>query len=369
MNVSLSQYTNVGTVKGPAAQANTLIGTNAAMSWAITGHDSGTVNGEVSFVAFGNLIGGTGGDKFTFGTGGSLSGTLDSGAGSDTLVAAIGGDTFAITGADTGAVVGRLGIYLNVENLMGAAGSDTFAFQGGSVSGSIDGALGTDTLDYSAAAGPVSVSLQTTKATSVTGTFSNVESFVGSSGSDTLTGANTANLWVVNATNQGTVSNIAFRSFENLAGGSGVDNFALDSNVAGSVSGNGGNDTFSATAPAISGTLDGGAGTDTLLGPNAVSNWRITGTAATGTGLLNSTAFSAIENLTGGNLHDDFNFVNDAAALGGRIDGGGGVNDVGYSGYSTPVAVNLGKAQLQQPARLASSTLQSRLAGGVRATR
>jgi Ca2+-binding RTX toxin-like protein len=114
------------------------------------------------------------------------------------------------------------------------------------VSGSIDGKGGSNTLDLSAAAGPVTDNLQTHKASPVGGTWANVGNFVGDNATSTLVGANVTNTWTIAATNAGKVGSVAFTGFANLTGGSGNDVFTLANGVG------------------VSGTIDGGGGTNTL---------------------------------------------------------------------------------------------------------
>ncbi|HVA47067.1 MAG TPA: choice-of-anchor tandem repeat GloVer-containing protein [Pirellulales bacterium] len=64
---------------------NLLVGPDIADSWQITGADSGTVDGNVSFAGVGSLQGGMAADTFAFQRSGSLSGHLDGGPGFDTL--------------------------------------------------------------------------------------------------------------------------------------------------------------------------------------------------------------------------------------------------------------------------------------------
>src|SRR5262249_19137569 len=149
----------------------------------------------------------------------------------------------------------------------------------------------------SALAGPVSVNLASGTATGIGGTFSNITNFVGGAGSDTLTGANTANTWNVTAGNAGNVNGtVTFSSFQNLSGGTAADTFKFADNVgvSGTVNG-GGSGTLdysaytsahpvtvnlqSSTATNVGGFSNitnfvGGAGTeawtsDTLIGANA----------------------------------------------------------------------------------------------------
>src|SRR5262249_41621400 len=136
--------------------------------------------------------------------------------------------------------------FSSFENLTGGSGLDAFAFQpGGGVSGNIDGGGGTDSLDYSLLAGPVTVNLQTGAASNIGGTFSNIENFIGSTSTDdTLIGPDAT--WTITGPNSGNVNAFSFSSFENLTGGAGPDQF---------ISANGGS---------VSGNIDGGGGDNTL---------------------------------------------------------------------------------------------------------
>lgn len=114
-------------VASTAASANQLIGSNAGATWVLSTDTDGTFGGN-TFSNFQNVQGGTGADTFTLpdGFGGSIS---DSG----------GANAFIFTGA------------LNsVANVAGAAGNDTFSFlgAGGAIDGTINGAGGTDVLQF-----------------------------------------------------------------------------------------------------------------------------------------------------------------------------------------------------------------------------
>jgi hypothetical protein len=296
----------------------TVIAPNGPNTWQITGPGSGTLDGVVSFSSIQNLKGGTGSDMFQFHAGGSIPGTVDGGGGKDTLdysslagpvtvdigagtAPDIGGlfsninnfvgsgstaDTltgpdanWTISGANAGSVNGLT--FSSFENLTGAAGNDTFAFQpGGSVSGNIDGGGGTNTLDYSALTGPVSVNLQTGTASDIGGTFANISNFIGSAGSDTLTGPNVTTQWNITLPNGGTVNGSTFSSFENLIGGTGNDTFALY------------------TGGSLSGKIDGGGGSNTLdysnYSGNIIINLALNTAAGVAGGVFN------ISNIVGG---------------------------------------------------------------------
>jgi filamentous hemagglutinin family protein len=120
-------------------------------------------------------------------------------AGGSTLVGSNVNTTFTITGTDAGSVSGFPNglTFSSIENLTGGTANDTFQFSNGaSISGTINGSSGFDTLNYSATATPVTVNLGT-------GILS-IESLIGgSSGNNTLVGSNTANTWNLTAATLG----------------------------------------------------------------------------------------------------------------------------------------------------------------------
>ena len=72
------------------------------------------------------------------------------------------GNTFVVTGADAGTLAAKItGGWSQVENLIGAAGVDTFVFNTAAttITGNVDGQAGSDTLDYSSLAGPITITL------------------------------------------------------------------------------------------------------------------------------------------------------------------------------------------------------------------
>ena len=79
------------------------------------------------------------------------------------------------------------------------------------------------------------------------------------------------------------------------------------------------------------GRVIGGSGADTLLGTDDDNTWTLTGIDA---GIVAGVDFPSIENLTGGAGADTF-VVTEGAGLTGLLDGGGGVNSLDYSGFST----------------------------------
>lgn len=273
---------------------NSLIGANLNNSWGITAANTGTVQaaGEPadSFSNIENLTGGAAADTFAFANNtASMSGSLNGGPGRNTLdlsarttavtvalqstglnnSTAIGGTfsnitsllgssatndmligpnaatTWTISSANAGIVNGLT--FSGFENLTGGSATDTFAFTGaGSISGSVNGGGGINILNLSRYSSPATINLQTSKATPIADTFSNVTSFVGDNATSTLVGDNYSHTWNITATNKGTVGAAFFSGFANLTGGAGTDIFRLANGVS------------------VTGTIDGGAGVNTL---------------------------------------------------------------------------------------------------------
>jgi uncharacterized repeat protein (TIGR01451 family) len=92
-------------------------------------------------------------DVFTLGALGVPT-TFDGGAGNDTLIGTNIAQTWNITGANSGNIPGVATSFSNTESLRGGTAADSFVFgAAGSVALTIDGNLGVDTLDNSAIPG------------------------------------------------------------------------------------------------------------------------------------------------------------------------------------------------------------------------
>src|SRR5262249_17851272 len=105
------------------------VGANVTATWLLTANNAGSVNG-FAFSSVENLTGGSAGDTFLLSPGGGLAGTLNGGADTDTLVGTDTANTWTISGASAGNLNGSLN-FTAVENLTGGASSDAFAFQAG----------------------------------------------------------------------------------------------------------------------------------------------------------------------------------------------------------------------------------------------
>src|SRR5262249_6542981 len=84
-------------------------------------------------------------------------------------------------------------------------------------------------------------------------------------------------------------------------------------------------------------SIIGTTGSDTLVGSDQSNTWALTGTNS---GQVAGITFSSFENLTGGRSDDTFQLAA-GGSVGGKIDGGGGVNALDYSAWTTRVSVNL----------------------------
>ena len=299
-----------GSIDGNAG-TDTVTGDNTGNTFAVTGPDAGTVDDVANgWREVENLAGGSGNDNFAL-AGGTLTGAVDGGAGTDTLTGDNTANTFNITGANVGTATGVGNGWNNVENLTGGDQVDVFVFDdGASVSGTIDGGNPTtfpgDSLDYSAYTTDVDVNLANGTATG-TGGITNIEAATGGSGTNSLTGPNTDNTWMVTAPDSGDINgNFGFTNFQNLTGGSAADTVVL----------NGGT---------VSGAVDGAAGNNTLVGDNVANTFNVTGpNSGTATGV--GAGFSNVQNLTGNDQADVFNLS--GGSLSGTIDGVGGPDTI-----------------------------------------
>jgi Ca2+-binding RTX toxin-like protein len=118
--------------------------------------------------------------------------TLDGGSGSNTVQGPDQTNVWQINGTNAGSLDTNIH-FANVQNLIGGSGNDTFAFKtGGSIAGTIDGGAGTNTLDYSQYIGNVLVDLPLHLASLVNqqaaNSLFNIRNVTGSQGNDLLVG-------------------------------------------------------------------------------------------------------------------------------------------------------------------------------------
>ena len=293
--------------------------------------------------------------------------TLAGSAFADTLTGLAAASSWNLTGAKSGAYTSSAIslAFSAIESLLGGSGADSFIVADGiAFGGTINGGLGSNTLSYVGSASVHSVSLSGASsnggfngsATGIDG-FSNINSLLAGSGSDTLTGLNAIANWIVTAANVLTYSSgsqsLFVSGFKSLIGGSGLDTLSfasLSAVQAMTVLALGSVDGFKLASAYFTGasfdninTLTGGSGADSLAGLDATSSWNLTG-AKTGTYTSSaiSLAFSAIESLLGGTAADSF--LVSAAAFGGTLDGGLGSDTLSYLGSASAHLVTLSGA-------------------------
>lgn len=294
---------------------------------------------------------------------------VGSGSGHDRVRGPAAASTFQMTGANAFQVGGVS--FTAFENILGGAADDTFAFSGNAtLSGTLDGGGGSNTLDYTTYGTSVIIDLENGAATGIIGGFENIATFTGSGNIDTITGPGSASTYTFTGPDAMQVGSVAVSGFENVIAGPLEDEFIFlpGSGIRGSLDGGsspnpvvnrlnyagyGAPVTVNlGAAPLASGTgIAGGfsnvnqftgsaLATDQFFGPAAGTLFQLTAPNT-----FSSPTFSAsgFENLTGGIGSDTFAF-SPGAALGGRLSGGAspGTDTLDYSAFGRAVTINVG---------------------------
>ena len=334
-----SGFSRISDVYGSSDTTDTLVGDNNTLNtWYITSGNAGNINGQFYFSGIKNLTGGSKSNSFLFGASGFVSGNIIGGstpgpnnvntlvysqrtvgvitnlqagtstaiggtfsqisavvgssAPDDTLIGSNGNNIWNINATNEGSVGivnGNSSLsFVGYKNLVGGTASDAFKFGTtttssgvliGLITGSVNGGLGFNTLDYSQFPGPITLNLITNSATSISHGFSNIQNLVGS--------------------------------------------------------------PLPPPPPPMPGTPPvppNPATFNTLFGANANTDWNLTGVDS---GNLNgSFYFSSIQNLNAGKLNDTFHFLPNGSVAG-VVNGGLGVNTLDYSNYNRNITVGL----------------------------
>jgi len=319
---------------GCPATDNTIIGRDVGSTFTVGGGNSGTVD-SYSFSDFNYLNGGAGNDNFAFTGTGILGGDITGGGGLNTLDFTSYMDPFEVHLQDNTIPSVLGGIFNDITNLLGNGmlaglvgtdGDDVFNITGpdtGSVNGTetfsgygnLDGAGGTDRLDFSTYASGIEANLLVSTASVLSGTLSNFENLTGSNFDDNLTGDDAANVIT------------GLGGTDQLVGNGGSDTYVFTANwgVNDEVFDNGGDDdtmTFDGLDVPLTFILD-------------------TGVFSVGYGTCSvSHSGYTIEKLVGGTVNDTFKINNNAIA---NLFGGLGTNELDYSGYTVSgVTIDLG---------------------------
>ncbi len=304
------RVSGVGALVGNGDIDHRLQGANRSNTWVIDGQNSGTLNSDIGFTGFVELLGNADADRFELHGSGAVRGALDGAGGENTLdlfeladdreltlamepqsseeepaadLVMLNIDTLAaptdaghtlIGRADenlwqlNGENQGTLGDldFTGVANLIGGNGKDVVEFlSGGSLRGYIDGRGGDNTVDMSEVNRFVDVTVGENQ-----GDLRNITRFIGNNTETTLTSLRADNNWRLDqGENAGTLNTrLNFEGVTDLVGGEGVDTFRLDGGgVTGLIHGGAGDDQFLLTlAPGVEGEqrFSGGAGDDEL---------------------------------------------------------------------------------------------------------
>jgi hypothetical protein len=282
--------------------------------WTIDAADGGELEVQeygtrLLFQGIANLYGGNGSDLFEVTAGGSVSGSIYGGGGVDTLAII---DTTVTNNWQLGEtnVVDLVADFREIETLIGNDNNDTFTFNGPTAITSIDGEAGDNAVIWQMA--DVVINLGTSQINERIN-FGGINSFDADSAfENTLIGADESNAWTLNGAASGAVTNtqgeFAFNGFQNLVGGAMADAFTLTAEATGFVS------------------INGEAGADSLTAADQLNQWVLDADG----GELNGLRFANIEAVTGAALQDNF-VLADASSQAQTIDGGAGDNQL--SGY------------------------------------
>jgi len=286
----------------------------------------------------------------------------------DTIIGAIRQNTWNVTSTGFGTLNTNLS-FTSFETLNGNSDIDTFILSG-DITNQINGFGNNDIFNIG---------------TSITGTID------GGLGTDELVGANVTNYWDITANDAGTIytdsgkgtSRASFVSIETLTGNTAVDEFNLAFDVSNQINGMGGNDIFNiltnvtgamagglnddtfnissnysgtltadagndtfrimTTGLTLSQQLDGGLGTDELIAANELNVWDVAvqneGTIYADTGKTTQRlTFTSFETLTGNAAVDQFDL---AADVTNQVNGMGG-QDTFNIGFNVSADLNGG---------------------------
>ncbi|NJN02258.1 MAG: filamentous hemagglutinin N-terminal domain-containing protein [Leptolyngbyaceae cyanobacterium RM1_1_2] len=377
-NVNLATLgSGIEVVRGSAQPGvvSTLRGEDNNNIWTISGVDSGTVD-ATDFFSFANLVGGNNDDTFTFNVLTNID--INGGGGNNTINGTSNSDRFQITSANTGRLSNifnsPIANFSNIQRLNGRDGNDVFSFDANVNSSAIaiNGGNGSDRLDFSSYTVDPNVNLASIGG----GGIEQLQGSLQPGVTSTLRGQDNNNTWIINGIGSGTVdTTTAFSEFTNLAGGTAVDTFNV--NTGGSVTqvdGGGGADVFNFNGGLVTAEANGGNGDDSFLlnsltgavingGTNPGDSDRILGRdnilifvpsldndtfiiTGTGQGTANGTSFSGIEGLEGRGGDDTFIFndglLPDSNVI--AVDGGADLfvgDRISFANYTSDPAPNL----------------------------
>jgi len=313
-----------GTVTGieglvGAGAASTLTGVATGGTWAIRdvdgigtrfdGVNDGTViSGGTTFyfVNFATLVGGAGADNFTVDATGSMTGSINGGAGvANSLTGRNGVNFWTIDAlANTSSIKATSNTaqpyvtFSNIQQLVGGSANDTFGF---SVTPTVSGVTAVNGGTLGATINEVNVSQVTGNVDVSLNLFTNINQYVGnntgaasSANNSTLLGTTATTSWNINSQNGGCINSgsatsctgapILFSNFNNLTGGTGTNTFNL-------------NNITNASTGSLSGLLTGGGAASLVVNTTGLTTVQVYDTQPTQ--VVNSPGFIAVFNMGG----------------------------------------------------------------------
>lgn len=285
-----------------------LQGSESSNTWIVNAANGGELVQEsgtrLQFQGISHLYGGNSSDIFDIASGGSVSGSIYGGGGADTLIisdASLSNEW--VLGQENS--VGSVAYFSEVETLIGNDNNDTFSFTGATDVIAIQGGAGDNNLVWRA--GDLAVNLGSGSLNQQI-QFSEIKAFdAEATASNTLIGADEDNAWTLANDASGTLTSsggeVSFTGFRTLVGGTAADSFALAANAGGFIG------------------VDGGAGEDRISAADILNEWRLDSAG----GELNGMRFSNLETLLGGAQQDNFVLIA-ASSQAQAIDGDAGAN-------------------------------------------
>ncbi|MFK5914031.1 MAG: filamentous hemagglutinin N-terminal domain-containing protein [Woeseiaceae bacterium] len=326
----VNNFISIQNISGGILDDEFIFSNNVAMSGAVDG--KGHVSGDIVNVAASLTdkiitIGNTGFLNVEGFIGGNTGNILDK---NFTLVKTDGNNIWNISALNSGELDTGTEIisFEGFNNLTGSTGDDLFDFaNGSSITGVINGGGQSLSIPFSNGVGDIVDMSKITTALDInialisdTTGLRGIEQIKGNNVTGSkLTGANRTNIWIISATDQGTVTSlnslgglVEFIGIPNLTGSFGSDRFTINDGAS------------------LSGNIDGVDSTSdnrlTILNSGVTNTWTINQNngGSVSVGLTNGT-FSNIDTLVGGSVDDIFNISNNIT-VSGNINGAGGTN-------------------------------------------
>lgn len=201
-----------------------LQGSEATNTWTIDGLNSGEVAAQESgtrlrFQGISHLYGGNLSDTFDIAAGGSITGSIYGSGGADTLMISNASVTNDWQLGESNSH-GLVSFFTEIETLIGNANNDVFHFNSATDVVAIQGGAGENRVLWTA--GDLTMNLASSQLNDVR--FTDIQSVTADAAAyNTLIGADTANTWTLTDAHSGSVNGLSFSEFQELRGGAQED--------------------------------------------------------------------------------------------------------------------------------------------------